>query len=165
MCVFSAQSLFCQVREDWWWSHWAISCICLSPPAFSTGMTSLPPFFFTLSIILFLLVLTPPPFDYLCRSVQSAPVLGGLQAAPAVQCGPEWRQPQSAAVIPSPLGTSICPHCLWGTAVILLTNILVLIQWSRVFNIHTSHYIYIYTERTVDGHLHSSNLPVTCQTC
>lgn len=75
-----------------------------------TFFLSLPPFipyfYFCPSLNLFL---------HLFRFVQQTSLLGGLQATPTVKCGSEWRQPQSAAVLPSPPWAPIRPHCVWGT--------------------------------------------------
>lgn len=48
------------------------------------------------------------------RLVQQASLLGGLKAAPAVQCGSERGQPQSPAVLPAAPGTPLCPQRVRG---------------------------------------------------
>lgn len=117
ICVFLVRGWGRHVKEDWLCSYWAITSIYPSPWAVSLWVTSLslhspsplPPLDFVLS--------RSPPSLHVLRLVQQTTLLGGLQAAPAVQRGFQWWQPQSAALLASPPGPSLCPHCLWGIAV------------------------------------------------
>lgn len=118
ICVFLVRGWGRHVKEDWLCSYWAITSIYPSPWAVSLWVTSL-----SLSIhllpypLLILFSLALPPSLHVLRLVQQTTLLGGLQAAPAVQRGFQWWQPQSAALLASPPGPSLCPHCLWGIAV------------------------------------------------
>lgn len=71
------------------------------------------------------------PSRHLNRLVQPTSLLGGLQAAPAVQRGPERGQPQSAAILPSPPGAPVRPHCLRGKEVLRMIQV-------RIFSVHAA---------------------------
>lgn len=72
------------------------------------------------------------PFRHPNRLVQPTSLLGGLQAAPAVQRGPERGQPQSAAILPSPPGAPVRPHCLRGKEVLRIIQVRIFQSMQRL---------------------------------
>lgn len=107
--------------------------VYLSPRAFSAAVTCLRPrlcltlSFFSSWLLLCFLV----PFAIPNRPVQPTSLLGGLQAAPAVQRGPERGQPQSAAILPSPPGAPVRPHCLRGKEALRIMQVRIFQSMQR----------------------------------